>query len=185
MGIKKLTTFESLLSLDLLVKDNWLIFAATIATQGGIMWKFWGYIESAAAIDGWWLYPVVIIILFAAFVAFFMSTKWLWNRLFPSKQESTAPVSVPPLTRRIPLNEQRRFADIISGHNLGQDTLDVLYFHASEECGDLAADIAQAARLAGWDAKAGTSIFGDDPHRYDVNLNIAGEGYRPSVTIAL
>jgi hypothetical protein len=57
MAVKKLTTFESLWSLWILIRENWQIIAVAVFGQGGIMFGFWKYIQFTADLEGWWVYP--------------------------------------------------------------------------------------------------------------------------------
>lgn len=87
--------------------------------------------------------------------------------------------------RRLNPEQQLYLAEIMRGIDLGQERLNVFYFQSSEECADLACDIANAAKMAGWESTAATNVFGDDPNTSDVNIIVSGESYSPPAAAAL
>jgi len=79
--IRRLTILESLWSLWNLVRDHaWVILAALFAA-GSVMKGFWNYIQLAAENEGWWVYPVVILVLIGAMIALTASLAWVWSVL--------------------------------------------------------------------------------------------------------
>ena len=78
--IQKLTIVESLWSLANLIRDNWPIIASGVSAAGGVVIAAWKYIQLAADLEGWWVYPAAISIIFFACLAFFATCRWLWRK---------------------------------------------------------------------------------------------------------
>jgi hypothetical protein len=77
--IEKLKTLEALWALGELVRSYWFVIIPAIIGQGGVMWGFWKYIQFAAQLEGWWVYPVIVVLLFGALIAIVTSVRWLWK----------------------------------------------------------------------------------------------------------